>query len=239
MQQQQHLPRSSDSPDYQEQYLAWACQHRLIQRSQAPQIIKYADPYGQHLFSAFGFPWPFTFFKLQFPRRRWTAPTRHHRGWTCDGMPNGPGAPYVDSSHHSHLNINQRRRNERDGDSPRPHSANKVPFVVFALLASVPSVPFLLLLKLPLRSTLFSRVLTSIPLSLVLVSNSFSRIRSVALLTLSRRFSAPPRLTSPTSMKLSWSVVQPVSPLSSNSFPTSSTAKSLIRASALTRTHLG
>ena len=31
-------------------------------------------------FSASGFPWSFTFFKLQFPRRRWNAPTRHHRG---------------------------------------------------------------------------------------------------------------------------------------------------------------
>jgi hypothetical protein len=35
-------------------------------------------------------------------------------------------------------------------------------------------------------------------------------------------------------MKSSWLVVQPVSPVSSNSFPTSSTAKSLTRASTLT-----
>jgi len=34
-----------------------------------------------------------------------------------------PGAPYIDSPHHHH-NINHRRRTEREGDSPRPHSAN-------------------------------------------------------------------------------------------------------------------
>jgi hypothetical protein len=48
MQQQQHLRCSSDSRDYQEQYLARARQ-QLIQHSQAPRIIKYADPHGQHL----------------------------------------------------------------------------------------------------------------------------------------------------------------------------------------------
>jgi len=42
--QQQHLP------DLQEQLLARMRQqqHQLIQRSQPPRIIKYADPHGQH-----------------------------------------------------------------------------------------------------------------------------------------------------------------------------------------------
>ena len=88
------------------------------------------------------------------------------------------------------------------------------------LLASVPSAPFFLL-KLPLRSTLFSQLLYLSHLC------SFRRACQdlfVALLTLSRRPSRTPRLTSPTSMKSSWSVVQPISPVLSNSFPTSSTA---------------
>ena len=59
------------------------------------------------------------------------------------------------------ININQPWQNEQDGNSPRPHSADKVLilFIVFTLLASMPSIPFLPLLKLPLRSTLFSRVI--------------------------------------------------------------------------------
>jgi hypothetical protein len=38
------------------------------------------------------------------------------------GAPNGSGTPCINSTHH-HLNINQRRRSDREGDSPRPHSA--------------------------------------------------------------------------------------------------------------------
>ena len=104
-------------------------------------------------------------------------------------------------------------------------------FVVCALLANVPNALFLLLLKALLRSTLFSRVSTFIPLLLVPVSRNFARISSVVLLNLSRRSSVTQRLTRLMSVKLSWSVVQPVSPALSNLFPTSSTAKSPTRAS--------
>jgi len=96
----------------------------------------------------------------------------------------------------------------------------------------VPSVPFLLLLKLPLRSTLFWRVSTSIHLSLLLVSKSFARICPVAILTKVLRDS---KIDKSNVHELSWLVVQPVSPVSSNSFPTSSRAKSLTRASTLMR----
>jgi hypothetical protein len=47
-QQQQHLLHSSDSRDYQEQFMARARQQQIISRSQGPRIIKYADPHGQH-----------------------------------------------------------------------------------------------------------------------------------------------------------------------------------------------
>ena len=108
-------------------------------------------------------------------------------------------------------------------------------FVVCALLANVPSVLFLLLLKHLLRLIRFSRVSTSIPLLLVHVSRNFARISSVVLLNPSRRSSVTQRLTRPMSMKLSWSAVQLVSPVSSNLFPTSSTAKNPTRASTPTR----
>ena len=39
------------------------------------------------------------------------------------GAPNGSGTPCIDSTHH-HLDIKRRRRSDREGDSPRPHSAN-------------------------------------------------------------------------------------------------------------------
>ena len=108
-------------------------------------------------------------------------------------------------------------------------------FVVCALLANAPSALFLLLLKLLLRSTRFSRVSTSIPLLLVPVSRNFARISSAVLLSPSRRSSVTQRLTRPMSMKLSWSVVQPVSRESSSLFPISSTEKSPTRASTPTR----
>jgi hypothetical protein len=60
------------------------------------------------------------------------------------------------------------------------------------------------------RSTIRRAIYPS--LSLVLVLKSFSRICSAALLTLSRRSSATPRLISPTSMKSSWSVVKTRTP---------------------------
>ena len=120
MQQQQHLPRSSDSRDYQEQYLARARQHQLIQRSQAPRIIKYADPHGQHPSQrpdSHDHSRSSSSSSLDVDEMLLRATTGDEH---CEGMPNGTGAPYLDSSHHSHLNINPRRRNERDGDSPRP-----------------------------------------------------------------------------------------------------------------------
>ena len=93
-------------------------QHQLIQRSQPPCIIKYADPHGQH------------------PSQR---PDSHGhsrssstssldvdemllRATTGDEHPGGggtPGAPCIDSPHHHH-NINRRCRTEREGNSPRP-----------------------------------------------------------------------------------------------------------------------
>jgi hypothetical protein len=107
-------------------YLARVRQHQLTQRSQPSRIIKYADPHGQHpsqradshdhsRSSSSG--------SLDIDEMLLRATTGDEHG---EDMPNRPGAPYVDSSHHSHLNINQRRRNERDGDSPRPHSANVI-----------------------------------------------------------------------------------------------------------------
>jgi hypothetical protein len=40
------------------------------------------------------------------------------------GTLNRTGPPYLDSTHHHHLNIDQRRQSDREDDSPRPHSAN-------------------------------------------------------------------------------------------------------------------
>jgi hypothetical protein len=120
-QQQQHLLHSSDSRDYQEQFLARARQQQLIPRSQAPRIIKYADAQGQHPTDAHGHSRSSRTSSLDVDEMllRATAGDEHAGG----GAPNGSGAPYIDSTHH-HLNINQRRRSDREGDSPRPHSAN-------------------------------------------------------------------------------------------------------------------
>ena len=95
---------------------------------------------------------------------------------------------------------------------------------------------FLLLLKLPLRLTLFSEVSTSIPLS---HSCSFWRALPESVcgtLDLLRRSSATPRLTSPNIHEIVLVGGSTCCRVSSNSFPTSSTAKSLMaRASAPTR----
>ena len=108
-------------------------------------------------------------------------------------------------------------------------------FVVFALLASALSVSFLLLHKHPSKSTRSSKVSTSTLLSLVPVSKSCARISSMAPLYLLRRSFATPRSTSRTFMKSSWLVGPLVFPVSSNLFPTSSTARSLTRVSTLMR----
>ena len=104
-------------------------------------------------------------------------------------------------------------------------------FVVFALLASVLSVLSPLLPKHLSKLTRSLRVLISTHPSLVPVSKNSARISSAVLLNLLRRSSATRRLTSRTSMKSSWSVVPLVFPVSSNLFPTSSTARSPTRAS--------
>jgi hypothetical protein len=120
-QQQQHLLHPSDSRDYQEQFLARARQQQLIPRSQAPRIIKYADAHGQHPPDAHGHSRSSSSSSLDVDEMLLRATTGdEHAG---GGAPNGSGTPYIDSTHH-HLNINQRRRSDREGDSPRPHSAN-------------------------------------------------------------------------------------------------------------------
>ena len=121
MQQQQHLLHSSDSRDYPDQFLARARQQQqMIPRSQAPRIIKYADPHGQHPSDVHGHSRSSSTSSLDVDEMLLRATTGdEHAG----GAPNGSGTPSIDSAHH-HLNINQRRRSEREGDSPRPHSAN-------------------------------------------------------------------------------------------------------------------
>jgi hypothetical protein len=104
-------------------------------------------------------------------------------------------------------------------------------FVVSALLASVLRELFLLLPKHPSKLIRSSRESISTLRSLVPVSKSFARISSVVLLNQLRRSSAIPRSTSRTS----WSVVPLVSLVSSNLFPTFSTARSPTRASTLMR----
>jgi hypothetical protein len=119
-QQQQHLLHPSDSRDYQEQFLARARQQQLIPRSQAPRIIKYADAHGQHPSDSHGHSRSSSTSSLDVDEMLLRATTGdEHAG----GAPNGSGTPCIDSTHH-HLNINQRRRSDREGDSPRPHSAN-------------------------------------------------------------------------------------------------------------------
>jgi hypothetical protein len=117
-QQQQHLLHSSDSRDY--EFLARARQQQLIPRSQAPRIIKYADPHGQHPPDSHGHSRSSSTSSLDVDEMLLRATTGdEHAG---GGAPNGSGTPCIDSTHH--LNINQRRRSDREGDSPRPHSAN-------------------------------------------------------------------------------------------------------------------
>ena len=118
-QQQQHLLHSSESRDYQEQFLARARQQQLIPRSQA-RIIKYADAHGQHPPDAHGHSRSSSTSSLDVDEMLLRATTGDEH---AVGVPNGSGTPYIDSAHH-HLNINQRRRSDREGDSPRPHSSN-------------------------------------------------------------------------------------------------------------------
>lgn len=121
-QQQQHLPHSTDARDYQEQLLTrLRQQQQLAQRSQAPRIIKYPDPHGQHR-DAHGHSRSSSTSSLDIDEMLLRATTGDEHGG--GGTPNGTGAPYIDSPHHHHLTINQRRRSEREDDSPRPHSAN-------------------------------------------------------------------------------------------------------------------
>ena len=103
--------------------------------------------------------------------------------------------------------------------------------VVSELLASVPSEHSHPLLKLPLKSTLSLRVLTSTLPSPVLVSRSCAKISSEAPSSQSRKSFVTRRLTRPMSTKSSWSVVPPVFPVLSSSSRTSSTARSPTRAS--------
>ena len=117
MQQQQHLLHSSDSREYHEQFLARARQQQL--RSQGARIIKYADAQG-HPTDAHGHSRSSSTSSLDVDEMLLRATTGdEHAG---GGAPNGSGTPYIDSTHH--LSINQRRRSDREGDSPRPHSAN-------------------------------------------------------------------------------------------------------------------
>ena len=120
--QQQHLP--PDSRDYQEQFLARARQQQLTLRSQAPRIIKYADPHGQHpsqIPDSHGHSRSSSTSSLDVDEMLLRATTGdEHAGGTL----NGTGPPYLDSTHHHHLNIDQRRRSDREDDSPRPRSAN-------------------------------------------------------------------------------------------------------------------
>lgn len=123
-QQQQHLPHSSDSREYRDQLMAQAArQQQLIQRSQAPRIIKYADPHGPHpsqIPDSHRHSRSSSTSSLDVDEMLLRATTGDEHG----GAPNGTGPPYIDSPHHHQLNINQRRRTEREGESPRPHSAN-------------------------------------------------------------------------------------------------------------------
>ena len=105
-QQQQHLPHPSDR-DYQEQLLARARQQQLIQRSQGPRIIKYADRHGQRLHpDSHGHSRSSSTSSLDIDEILLQATTADEHG--AGGIPNGTGAPYLDSPHH-HLNVNQRR----------------------------------------------------------------------------------------------------------------------------------
>ena len=104
--------------------MARARQQQLIPRSQAPRIIKYADPHGQHpsqVPDSHGHSRSSSTSSLDVDEMLLRATTGDEHA--AAGTPNGTGAPYIDSTHH-HLNINQRRRSDRDDDSPRPHSAN-------------------------------------------------------------------------------------------------------------------
>jgi hypothetical protein len=77
------MPRSSDSRDCQEQYVLGASASTSTNTT-FPTLTNYKICRSSRTtpFSACGFPWSFTFFELRFPRHRWNAPTRHHRGWT-------------------------------------------------------------------------------------------------------------------------------------------------------------
>ena len=108
-------------------------------------------------------------------------------------------------------------------------------FDVSAPLASAPSVRYLHLLRPPLRSTPFTKVLTSTPLSPVLDSRSSARTSSDQPWSRLSVFFAIPRSTSPLSTRLSWSVAPPVFLASRSSSPTSLTARSPTSPSTLMR----
>lgn len=110
-----------------------------------------------------------------------------------------------------------------------------MPFVVSELLANVPSVLSPHPHKPPSRLTLSSRVLISIPRSLVLVSRSSVKIFSDQPQPQSTVSSLTPRLTSQRSTRSSSSVVPPVFPASRSSLPTTSTARSPTSPSTLMR----
>ena len=98
--------------------------------------------------------------------------------------------------------------------------------VVSVLPASVLSVSSLLQPRHHSKSTHFTRVSTSTPLSLVPVSRNCARTSSAALLSPSRRFSVTQRSIRATYTKSSSLVVQLVSRALSSSYLTSSTARS-------------
>jgi hypothetical protein len=119
-QQQQHL-HSSDSRDYQEQFMVRARQQQIISRSQGPRIIKYADPHGQHPSDSHGHSRSSSTSSLDVDEMLLRATTGDEHAVA----PNGSGTPCIDSAaQHHHLNFIQRRRTDQEGDSPRPHSAN-------------------------------------------------------------------------------------------------------------------
>ena len=107
---QQHLP---DSRDYPEQFLAQARQQQAIQRSQAPRIIKYPDTHGD----SHGHSRSSSTSSLDVDEMLLRTTGDEYGG---GGTPNGAGAPYLD------LNMNHRRRSEREGDSSRPIPASNI-----------------------------------------------------------------------------------------------------------------
>src|SRR5271169_12215 len=92
----------------------------LRQCSQAPRVIKYPDPRRQP--DSHGHSGSSSTSSLDVDEMLLRTTGDEYGA----GTPNGTGAPYLDSPHHHHLSTNHRRRSEREGDSPRPHSANYI-----------------------------------------------------------------------------------------------------------------